>query len=302
VGKRKVVGLGLSVLDESYLVDDFDLGAPRTRFRERHVAPGGMVSTALVQAAALGVKSELITMLGDDDTGRFILERLRRHGVSTRSVVKSSTQATTVSVVLVDRRSKERRFLVPDRRKIETATQDFDLSGVTRGCVLLVDGHFPKQAMRAVRRARECGAIVVADFHTPRPGWLKLLPYVDYPIVPREFGEAWGDRRPRKTLVALREQFGGTPVVTLGAQGALALVEDQTVAIPAARVRVKDTTGAGDTFHGAFAAGLCLGYTVIESLHLASRAAGRCCTALGGTAALLGADEISVRPAGRVLG
>jgi hypothetical protein len=183
--------------------------------------------------------------------------------------------------------------------RIEAQCPDFDLSSINSSTVLLVDGHFPKQAMRAVRRARECGAVVVADFHTPRPGCMKLLPFVDYPIVSSEFGTAWQKRSPRQTLRALQEQYGGNPVVTLGEKGAVGLVEGRLTDIPAARVRVRDTTGAGDAFHGGFAAGLCLGYSAEQSLHLASRAAAKCCTEFGATARPLQTNEISVKPAGR---
>ena len=48
MAKGKVVGLGLSVLDEAYLVDDFEIHAVRTRFHARRVAAGGMVSNAIV--------------------------------------------------------------------------------------------------------------------------------------------------------------------------------------------------------------------------------------------------------------
>ncbi|MBW2290891.1 MAG: hypothetical protein JRG89_05570 [Deltaproteobacteria bacterium] len=296
---RKVLGLGLSVLDETYLVDDFRVDSLRTRYRARRVAPGGMMGTAVAQSAALGVRTHLLSMLGDDREGRAIVRQLRAHGCITRGVIRSKTQPTTVAVVLVDRRTRARRFLVPDRRKIEASAPDFDLSSLTRETVLMIDGHFPKQAMRAVRRARELGSVVVADFHSPRPACLKLLPYVDFPILPREFGAAWHGGSPRDTLVALREEFGGDPVVTLGERGALALWEGRFVEIPARRVRVRDTTGAGDAFHGGFAAGLCLGFSFIEALHLASRAAAACCTELGGTGRLLGPSEISSRPAGR---
>jgi sulfofructose kinase len=289
----------LSVLDETYLVDDFSLDTQRTRYRARRVAPGGMMGTATAQSAALGIKTHLLSMLGDDREGRAIVRQLRSHGCITRGVIRSKDHPTTVAVVLVDHRTRARRFLVPDRRKIEASAPDFDLSGITRDTVLMIDGHFPKQAMRAVRKARELGALVVADFHSPRPAYLKMLPYVDVPILPREFGVAWHGGSPRNTLLALRDEFGGNPVLTLGEQGALALWEGRFVEIPPRRVRVRDTTGAGDAFHGGFAAGLCLGFSFIEALHLASRAAAVCCTELGGTGRLLGPSEISSKPAGR---
>ena len=251
------------------------------------------MGTAVAQSAALGVKTRLLSMLGDDREGRIIVRQLRIHGCITRDVIRSSSHPTTVAVVLVDRRTRARRFLVPDRRKIEASAPDFNLSGLTRTSVLMLDGHFPKQAMRAARRAKRLGAAVIADFHSPRPACLKLLPFVDYPILPREFGKAWHGGSPRDTLRALQRKFGGNPVLTLGEKGALALFEGRFVDIPPRRVRVRDTTGAGDAFHGGFAAGLCLGFSFIEALHLASRAAAVCCTELGGTGRLLGQSEIS---------
>ena len=68
---------------------------------------------------------------------------------------------------------------------------------IDRRSLLLVDGHFPEQALRAVKRARRLGAKVIADLNRPRPGSLALLPYVDYAIVPLEFGAELGGRRPR---------------------------------------------------------------------------------------------------------
>ena len=40
---RRVVGVGLSVIDESLLVDDFSFRTARIRYRERRVLPGGML-------------------------------------------------------------------------------------------------------------------------------------------------------------------------------------------------------------------------------------------------------------------
>jgi len=53
------------------------------------------------------------------------------------------------------------------------------------------------------------------------------------------------------------------------------------------RVAVRDTTGAGDAFHGAFAAGLAHGLDLEAAIALAARAAAVCCTALGATSELL---------------
>ena len=285
---RQVVGLGLSVLDHLMVVDDFGLEGQRIRYRESLFVAGGMVGTALAQAAQLGCRAQVLSMVGGDPAGRRVARERRGFGVSTRRLLYSDRFPTTPAVVLVEHGTGERRFIVPDRRAFERSAPDFDLRGIGAGSVLLVDGHFPAQAMRALRRAREYGATVVADFSDARPAHLRMLPHVDYPIVSLEFVESWGMNGPRDALEALREHSGGgTPVVTLGERGAVVLERGRVRRVAPRRVRVRDTTGAGDVFHGAFAAGLCQGRDLRDALALATHAAALSCTALGGTGRLL---------------
>jgi sugar/nucleoside kinase (ribokinase family) len=128
---------------------------------------------------------------------------------------------------------------------------------------------------------------VVADFADARPAFLELLPLVDHPVVPEEFVAHYGRGDARATLRDLAERCSGTPVVTQGARGALALHEGRFRRIPSPRVEVVDTTGAGDAFHGAFAAGLAGGREVLDALGLAARAAAESCRGLGGSSRLL---------------
>jgi sulfofructose kinase len=291
---RRIVGLGLCVVDHLYVVETLDLSAARTRWFERVVSTGGMACNAIVQAAWLGCNAHLVTAVGDDPEGHALRRALTRMRIKTGRVALSRELSTTVAVVLVARRGGERRFIVPDRRAIERRAPDFDLSLIDRRTLLLVDGHFPRQALRAVKRAREVGATVIGDFSRPRPAILELLRYVDIPIVPLEFAEAYARGDPERALQMLRDRFGGTPVVTLGGKGGLYLREGRVRRYPAHRVAVRDTTGAGDAFHGAFAAALYHGSDFEGAIALARRAAAVCCTALGGTGRLLTRDGVPI--------
>jgi len=286
-----VVGLGLCVVDHLYLVEGLDFARSRTRFSERLVSLGGMTGNALVQAARLGCEAHLLSVLGSDPEGGFARSELERAGVEAGRVAFSDRFPTTVAVVLVERETGERRFIVPDRTLLESSAPDFDLTPIGRHSILLIDGHFPEQALRAVRRARDAGATVVGDFSQPRPAYLELLPYVDHPIVPAEFADAYGAGDPERAARRLWEEFGGCPVVTLGAEGGLFVRDGRLGRYEAEPARVRDTTGAGDAFHGAFAAGLAWGLDFEAAVALAARAAAVCCTALGGTGRLLTREE-----------
>ena len=293
--KGRVVGLGLCVMDHLYLVQGDAPGEERVRYVARQVAPGGMIGTALAQAARLGADAHVLSLVGDDAEGRAVGRRLRALGVRTRHLLRSRELPTTVAVVIVDRDSGARRFVVPDRRGLERRAPAFDLSPIRAGAALLVDGHFPAQARRAVRRAREVGAPVVADFHRPSPAVLSLLPFVDYAVVPREFAQLWNGGRINDTLARLRREFGATPVITLGSEGVVWLEGRRVRRMPARRVRVLDSTGAGDAFHGAFAAGIAQGLSLERTIERANRCGAEACTALGGMGHLLGREGRRLR-------
>ncbi len=282
-----VVGLGLCVVDHLYRVERLDAEEERTRYGEHVVSAGGMVATALAQAALLGCGARLLSVVGNDELGRFVRRSLREAGVDTRRLVLSKALPTTLAVVLVGRRSGARRVLVPDRRGLERRAPDLDLAPIRRGTVLLLDGHFPAQAARAVSAAAQRGVPVVGDFNRPSTSVLRLLRQVDYPVVPEEFAERFTPGRARDTLFRLRDEFGGQPILTQGARGGLYLEGARVRRFHTPRVQVRDTTGAGDAFHGAFAAGLAQGLALERNLARAARCGARCCSRLGGIAALL---------------
>jgi sulfofructose kinase len=290
---KRVVGLGLCVRDLVFVVDSYDFVAVRVRYTRQLELPGGMIANATAQAARLGCETHVLSQLGDDRAGRAIARELRRIGVRTRRLVFSRELPTTLSLCFVEARSGERRFLVADRRTLERRGPDFDLTPIDSRAVLLVDGHFPRQALAAAKRARAADAVVVADFNRPSAIALRLLPHCDFPIVAEEFARELGEGDSRLALRRIRERAPRSqPVVTLGARGALWHDGARIRKLPPRRARVIDTTGAGDAYHGAFCAGIAKGYSVEDALALAARAGAIACTALGGQTRQLLASEL----------
>ena len=74
-----------------------------------------MVSTAVAQAARLGCKSELISMVGADADGRFLARELRRLGIGTRRLLRSPEFPTSWALVLVKRLSPPTSTCRPSR-------------------------------------------------------------------------------------------------------------------------------------------------------------------------------------------
>jgi sulfofructose kinase len=121
---------------------------------------------------------------------------------------------------------------------------------------------------------------VFADVDTVVPGVDELLRAVDFPIVSSQFAE----RRfggPEEALRGLAELGARFPVVTLGERGAVGGAGGERLASPAFAVPVRDTTGAGDVFHGAFIVAVLEGAGAAQALRIANGAAAMNCRALG---------------------
>ena len=103
-----------------------------------------------------------------------------------------------------------------------------------------------------------------------------LLGYVDY-LIPgivfarRLAGQPDGDIA--QVAHKLLEFGPGTVIVTNGEQGCFVATGDESYHVPAFVITPVDTTGAGDTFHGAFIAGLAHGYTLKSCVFFASAVA-----------------------------
>ncbi len=170
---------------------------------------------------------------------------------------------------------------------------DLSRASIESARALHLDGGDPAAAAWAAEVARKAGVAVFLDADTQGPGVLELVTRVDFPVVSREFAESSSEGgSPR---AALEEFPGDGPlVVTLGARGAMARFGHRIVESPGFRIEPRDTTGAGDAFHGAFIWGVLEGWDAETVLCAANAAAAMNCRALGAQGGLPTRDELEV--------
>jgi len=113
-----------------------------------------------------------------------------------------------------------------------------------------------------------------------------MMQVADYFIPSRDFLDDDHAGGTGQTLAAkmnrLQARIRGRLVVTDGRQGAYFIDDGQLIQIPAPRVAVRDTTGAGDNFHAAFALALSRGERLPEAVRLAVAVASLSCRDYGG--------------------
>lgn len=282
---RKVIGVGLAVLDQLVLWDNVHVPVVDNKIVAYDVQGGGMVATALVAVVRLGGRAEFWGYVGADWAGDLILRGLREENVDTRHVRRLDDRQGPVIIVSVDRVTGDRRFQFS--RMFEEPDEPVGaLDGLqTAGC-LLVDDIRPRSAVRAATEARRLGVPVVGDIGPSglaSPALLKLLDYAIVSVQHVGRMDGWGLRRACEGILA-----GGPrcAIITRGRDGLAAYDGQRFLEQKAFPVNVVDTTGAGDTFHGAFCYGLVRGLDLGRNLVLASAAAAMKCRKLGGRAGI----------------
>ncbi len=283
-----VAAIGISVVDIIMVMDGFRKGEGSYHCERLYTGGGGMAATGLCAAARLGSQTRLLSRIGDDIHGRFVLESLERFGVDTSGVVTVSGRSTTVSIVFVDRNTGEKQFYSEHEKSAYIDPMEADLSLLNGANVLLIDGHWTEQALLGAKRARDMGIPVVSDFKRMYRGLEPVFPYVDYHILPQFFAaEITGEKKPEKILRNLHSRYGGIPVVTSGKDGGACLLDGEVFRYRSFTApSMVDSTGAGDAFHGAFCHFLERGYDIGRCLELASAAGAMNCRAYGGRTAL----------------
>jgi ribokinase len=149
--------------------------------------------------------------------------------------------------------------------------------------VLHIDNHEPEAAIQAAKWANEAGIIVLMDAGSVRHRVIDLLEHVDVLIASHRFGrDCTGVDNPMKAAESMLSGRRKISIITCGEDGCACATPEERFHVPAFKVDVVDTTGAGDVFHGAFSFGLAKGWNAREVATFASAVAAIKCGSLGG--------------------
>lgn len=254
---------------------------------------------AAARAAAPGIGVAMVGRVGRDGFARDLFAKLDVAGVDRSQVLADAASVTGVATITVDEAGQNSIVVAPNANATLTPSAVEDArAALAIATVVLLQLEIPiAAAIRAAAIGREAGARVLlvpapAPVHLPD----ELMSLVDV-LVPNEIearslAAVAATATPEAAAETLRRRGVGAVIVTLGGDGALVVDDAGTCHVPAPRVDVVDTTGAGDAFAGALSAELARGGDLRDATRFAVAAGSLACQVLGAEPSLPRREDI----------
>ncbi|MDR5750669.1 MULTISPECIES: ribokinase [unclassified Caballeronia] len=264
--------------------------------------PGGKGGNQAVAAARLGAQVAMLGCIGDDPNGATLRQGLEAESIDC-AALGTSASPTGVALIIVDDGSQNAIVIVAgSNADVTPQTIARNEALLATADVIVCQLETPPDTVRATLAAgRRLGKTTILN---PAPAanalpddWFALIDY----LIPNELEAATlsgieiaTPDDARRAALALRQKGARNVIVTLGSQGVFALLGDGAGKhIGAPTVQAVDTTAAGDTFIGGFAAELARGRAVAAAIAFGQRAAAVAVTREGAQPSIPHRSEIA---------
>ncbi|WP_394138756.1 carbohydrate kinase family protein [Cytobacillus oceanisediminis] len=233
-------------------------------------APGGAPANVAAAVAMYGHESSMITKLGKDAFGDFLIEQLQNAGVETDKILRTKEANTGLAFVSL-KENGERDFSFYRKPSSDLLFEEeeihpdwFSEGDILHFCsVDLVESPMKLAHKRAVELMKEKGGLISFDPNVRLPLWdnpadcraaiLEFLPDAHIiKVSDEELEFITGISRVEEAIASLFTGDVQTVVYTKGAAGADLYIKDSKWESSGYTVDVQDTTGAGDAFIGGF--------------------------------------------------
>lgn len=281
--KYDVVSVGLQCIDiVSSRVGNDILQRDLTIVDSVQLGLGGDALNQAVVLSRLGARAAVMGVVGNDSLGDVLLDALAKKGVDV--LAKRADVNTTISIVLPDENG-ERHFIYQPSSNHELCYRHIDEAALGDTAFLSIGGcmSLPKldgeDTLRLLHLAHNSGARTAIDFKVSSPEFDRqmirdTLKAVDY-VLPSEWEASvlTGERAdPMRMAEGLHDLGAKNCIIKLGENGCYVSADGYEGRIPAYACRCIDTTGAGDTFVGAFLYAMVQGWSIERCARFANAA------------------------------
>jgi sugar/nucleoside kinase (ribokinase family) len=231
---------------------------------------GGAPFNLIVNAKRSGATAGFIGKVGNDETGKFLIEETSKYNLDYLDIQVDNNRETTLALVTLTDGERDFKFVRNDTAdyNIDFDSIDFskypDLKIIHLGSLMLSEKSGVDLANKIVDKAKELKVKLSFDvnfrtdiFKDQETAIKTYLPFINSADIVKfsddELLLFTGETDIEKGAQKIAKQ-GQLIVVTLGSEGSFYYYNGAHGTVPTVPVKPVDTTGAGDAFFGAFLA------------------------------------------------
>ncbi|MCM8786216.1 MAG: ribokinase [Candidatus Omnitrophica bacterium] len=242
------------------------------------ICPGGKGANQAVVVSRLGAKVNFISCIGDDFFGDIILNNLKKEKIETKTIIRKSKVSSGIALIIVDKKGENSIVVSPganyrlNKKDIEKNKKyilsadvivlqlEIPMSTVQYTIKIAKEKNIPVILNPAPARKIPDGLLKKIDILTPNQNELKRLTGKNLESI----------ESVKKASYKLIDKGIKAIIVTLGEKGALLVTKDLFELVPSIKVKVIDTTGAGDAFTGGLSFALAKGIDLKKAVYFAN--------------------------------
>jgi sugar/nucleoside kinase (ribokinase family) len=276
---KSALFIGLITLDLIYLSESPPQNNQKLVAHDYTVAAGGPATNASVTFSYLGNKSQILGVLGSHPMTQLITTDLENYQIEIIDLDSNKQTSPPVSSIIVTQSTGERAVISINAVKTQADINSIPTNILENIDLILIDGHQMAISKIIAENAKSKHIPVVIDGGSWKPGFEEILPFVDYAICSANF---YPPHCQNKEDIFHYLQGLNIPhiAITQGEKPIEYISNNQRGLIPVSKIKVIDTLGAGDIFHGAFCHYI-LQTSFTDALALASNVAGEACKYFG---------------------
>jgi len=291
---KKILCIGHSAYDITVAMNHYPVENQKYRVDSIVENGGGPANNASFLLAKWGLKTYYAGVAGRDLYGTRIRQELKDIGVNIKYLELSKKWQTSVSYIVVNLSNGSRTIFGHNKPEMKMSIKKIRL----KPDFILVDGYDYELAMKTIKENPKAISIIDAGRATKEN--IELCRNVNYLVCSKDFAEQFTnqkiDMKNIKGLInaynSLVKEFNNVVVITLGEYGCLYKVDDTIKLMPPYKVIAKDSTGAGDIFHGAFVYGVYQSYDLEKTIKIASIAGALSVTKIGGKQSMPNLEDV----------
>lgn len=226
---------------------------------------GGKGANQAVAVSKLGMKTEMIGMVGKDSQGEKLIQNLNKYGIISDNVIKSD-ELTGRAIITVDRKGDNNIIVIPGSNFKITKEHIQDKQDVIASSdVVILQNEIPADTVEfSLLKAKELGKITIFNPAPARKLSDGAFKNTDYLILNETemeeiFEIEFNDKEYTEKISSKKKEYSIKNIIlTLGDKGSILFSEDNSIKkYDVYKVKAVDTTAAGDSFIGAFTMKIC---------------------------------------------